>query len=140
MSRVRSGSDILLVTEEDATAEAIKSALDESGDMALAGVCQEVSKLRSHLSSTKVRAVVVDIDPDPSRVLYELGPILTAYPEVYFVVVCSSFSKKLVVQAMQAGARHFLEKENIASELCEELHSLVHDGARKGTGLGSSVI
>jgi pilus assembly protein CpaE len=130
----------LLVTKEDTTADAIKSALGQSGRMTLAGVCQEVSELRSYLSSTKVRAVVVDIDPDPSRVLYELGPILTAYPEVYVVAVCSSFSKKLVVQAMQAGARHFVEKDSIASELSEELHSLVRDDAKKGAGLGSAVI
>jgi pilus assembly protein CpaE len=137
---VTSGSDILLVTKEDATADAIKSALDESGDMTLVGVCQEVSELRSCLSSTEIQAVVVDIDPDPSRVLGELGPILTAYPEVYVVVVCSSFSRKLVVQAMQAGARHFLEKESVASELSEELHSLVRHDAKKGAGLGSAVI
>ncbi|MHC4751314.1 MAG: AAA family ATPase, partial [Planctomycetota bacterium] len=134
-----SGSDILLVTKEEATANTIKSVIDESEGLTLAGICQEVSELRSYLSNKKVQAVVVDIDPDPSQVLHSLSAILTAYPETYVVVVCSSFTKKLVVQAMQAGARHFLEKETIPSELSKELQQLIHDDRKKGAGLGSVI-
>jgi len=134
-----SGSDILLVTKEETTANTIKTALDEDGCINLAGICQEVSELRSYLLKKEVRTVVVDIDPDPPRVLYDLGTILTTYPETYVVVICSSFTKELVIQAMQAGARHFLEKKDIASELSKELQQLIHDGAKKEAGLGSVI-
>ena len=135
-----SGYNILLVTREDSTVQQIKSALDESDLLHLAGICKEVSELRSFLSKEKVQAVVIDIDPDPTRLLYELATILTAYPEIYVVVVCSHFTKKLANQAMQAGVRHFLEKETIATELNQELHQLIHGGAEKESGLGSQVI
>jgi pilus assembly protein CpaE len=130
----------LLVTKEDATANTIKSALDESGHMTLAGICQEVSELRSYLSNTEVQAAVVDIDPDPSQILYDIRTILAAYPETYVVVVCSSFTKELILQAMQAGARHFLEKKTIASELSKELHAFIQDDEQKGAGSSSTVI
>ena len=130
----------MLVTKEDTTVEKIKSALDESDILNLAGILKEVSELRSYLSNKKVQAVVVDIDPDPSQVLYELSTILTAYPEIYVVVICSHFTKKLALQAMQARVRHFLEKKTIASELTKELQQLIHGSAKKEAKLDSTVI
>ena len=135
-----SGYNILLVTKESATKDEIKSALDKSDLMNLAGICKEVSELRSYLSNKKVQAVVIDIDPDPTRLLYELAAILTAYPKIYVVVVCSHFSKKLALQAMQAGVRHFLEKNTIESDLTKELQQLIHGGAKKEAGFDSKVI
>jgi Flp pilus assembly CpaE family ATPase len=127
---VTSGISILLVTQEDSTAKTIKSALDESEQMTLIGVCRDVPELRSRLSSAKVQAVVVDIDPDPPRVLSEVGMILTAYPETYVVVICSSFTKELVLQAMQ----------KVAAELCKELQVLVRGDEKKAAGSGSVVV
>jgi len=132
--------NILLVTREETTVQKIKSTLEESDLLHLAGVCQEVMELRSVLSNKKVHAVVIDIDPDPSQVLYELSGVLHAYPEIYVVVICSHFTKELAVQAMQAGVRHFLEKKTIAKELNQELQQLIHGGAKKESGLGSQVI
>jgi len=111
--------------------EKIKSALEGSELLHLAGVRKEVSELRSSLSSKKVQAVIVDIDPEPAQVLYELANVLTAYPEIYVVVVCSNFTKKLALQAMQAGVRHFLEKDTIATELTQELQQLIHGSVKK---------
>ncbi|MHC4510297.1 MAG: AAA family ATPase, partial [Planctomycetota bacterium] len=128
------------MTKEEATEKAVKSVLGKSGQMTLAGVCRDVSELRSFLSRKEARAVIIDIDPDPSQVLFELRTVLTAYPSVYMAVLCSSFTKELVLQAMQAGARHFLEKASIESELSKELQSLIHDGAKKGPTPGSQII
>ena len=136
---VTSGSNILLVTKEDNTANIVKSALNQSEHINLSSICKEVSELRSYLTNTKVQAVVVDIDLDPSRVLYDLGEILHSYPDIYVVVVCSSFHKELVLQAMQAGARNFLEKNNITAELSEVLQHLAKNSKRKKTGLGSVI-
>lgn len=132
--------DILLVTGETATVDKIKSALEGSDLLNLAGTCKEVSELRSYLSNKKVHAVVVDMDPDPSRILYELANILTSHPKIYIVVVCSHFTKKLALQAMQAGVRHYLEKDTIASELTQELQQLIHGSVKKEAGVGSAVI
>jgi pilus assembly protein CpaE len=137
---VTSESNILLITRDDETVKAVKSALTHGEGIVLAGVCQEISELRTHLSNATVQAVVVDIDLDPSRVLYDLGEILSSYAEIYVVVICSSFHKEFVLQAMQAGARNFLEKQNIESGLSEILRKLVDSHQRKKTASDSSII
>ena len=129
-----------MVTKEAVTVDKIRSALEGSELLNVAGVCKEISELRSCLSNKKVQAVVVDIDPDPSVILYELAKLLTVYPGIYIVVVCSHFTKKLALQAMQAGVRHYLEKDTIASELTQELQQLIHGSAKKEAGFGSTVI
>ena len=132
-------SNILLITRDDNTTNAVNSALSNSKGITLAGICKEVSDIRSYLSNTNIHAVVVDIDPNSSSILRDLGEILHSYPEIYVVVVCSSFHKDLVRRAMQAGARSFLEKNNITTELSEVLHHLAKNSERNKTG-SSSVI
>ncbi|MHC4208057.1 MAG: AAA family ATPase [Planctomycetota bacterium] len=68
-----------------------------------------------------------------------MSKILTAYPKIYIVVVCSHFTKKLALQAMKTGVRHYLEKKTIASELTHELQQLISGSAKK-EALSGSVI
>ncbi len=132
--------EILLVTKEQATAKTVESVLTESKDFVLADVYQDLSQARSYLSNNKAQAVVVDIDPDPPEILSNLGTIFKASPQVFVVVVCSSLTKKLVLHAMKAGARHFLEKKKLASELSEGLQSLIRDDKKRETNSDSAVI
>jgi len=128
-----------LVTEDSTIIDEIKLALNSSDMMNLVGLCKEVSELRSYLSNKNIEAVIVDIDPDSSGILYELSKLLTAYPKIYIVVVCSHFNKKLALQAMKSGVRHYLEKKTIASELTHELQQLIHGGAKKEAISGSVI-
>lgn len=128
------------MTDEETVKETVKSVLDKSEHVRLAGVCRDLSEMRSSLLKKKVQAVVVDIDPDPPRILRELSTVLATHPETYFAVVCSHFTKEMVLLAMQAGARHFIEKKTLATELAKELQLLVHESKKKGEGLRSLVI
>ena len=131
--------NILLVTNEDAVANMISSTLNSSQHMALAGICHEVSQLRTFLEHTVVAAVIVDIDPNPSQVLNDLDVIISMHPEMRFVVLSSKFNNKLVLAAMQAGARHFLLKSSISSEFVKVLQRLVSDSVKKESILGSVI-
>ena len=134
-----SQSNVLLITKEDTTANMVSSALNSSQRVALGGIYQEISELRVYLSHTATQAVVVDIDPDPSRVLYDLGMIVTTHPETRVVVVSSRFNEELILEAMQAGARHFLRKESIASELDEVLERLLCNEMEREVTSGSII-
>jgi len=136
---VTSTLNILLITNEETTTNTLKDVLSQSGHINLVGICDEVSGLRRYLSKSRIQAIVVDIDLDPSRVLYDLSQILSPYPDIYVVVICSSFNRELVLRAMQAGARNFLEKKNIKAELSEVLRHLTNNSEGKKTGLGSVI-
>ncbi|GAG17794.1 unnamed protein product, partial [marine sediment metagenome] len=75
----------------------------------------------------------------PSQVLYDLGTVITTHPETRVVVVSSTLNNELILQAMQVGARHFLRKESIASELVTVLQQLILDSAKSEVKLGSVI-
>jgi Flp pilus assembly CpaE family ATPase len=131
--------NVLLVTKDGATAETVRSALSSSQHAALASVCKDVSQIDSHLSRTAARAVLVDIDPDPSRILYDLRPVVSAHVQSCFVALSSTVNEKLILEAMQAGARHFLRKQSVPAELDEVLEGLLYAGAKEGTKLGDVI-
>jgi len=132
--------NVLLMTKEDKTVDIVSSALKSSPDVTLAGICRDIPDLRARLSNTlDTQVVVADIDPDPSQVLYDLSGITTTNPETRVVVVSNVFNERLILEAMQAGARHFLRKESIASQLDEVLEQLLCNDAKKEVKLGDVI-
>ena len=83
--------------------------------------------------------VVVDIDANPEHVLFELGKVVTGNPQTRFVVLSRDFDEKLVLQAMQVGARHFLRKSSIESELDKVIESLIVQEDRPSTHLADVI-
>ncbi len=122
---------VLLLTPERETVEAVRSVLQGRALADTAVVCDTMMDLRTRLSMEAVhdgpRLAVVDIDGDPERILSDLSKTSMAYPHAWFVVMSKEFDERHVLRAMQAGARHFLRKNTIATELNDVLeHLLVH--------------
>lgn len=132
-------SNILLLTKDKTTAETLSSVLDKNQDMALSGLCQEFSELTSYLKETIFQAVIVDIDSDPLRILPKIETITAMYPEMRVVVISNSFSSELILQAMQAGARHYLRKNSIETELEKVLEQIIPEGLKKEAKSGSII-
>jgi len=135
--------DVLLLTKDEGTAAAAQSALSSSALGASASICEDMGELRTHLSKPgggpPFDIVVVDIDTNPEHVLYELGKAVTSNPQTRFVVLSKDFDEKLVLQAMQVGARHFLRKSSIASELDKVIEHLIVQEAQSPTHLGDVI-
>lgn len=134
-----SGSRVVLISKDDATVKMVSSALSASAEITLGGVHQEVSELRGRLSGSIAQAAVVDIDSDPSRILSDLRGIISTNPETCVIVVSKSVSEELLLRAMQAGARDFLRKESIPSELNRVLERLLWDEESRQVALGTII-
>ncbi len=124
--------DVLLLTQEKDTAAAVRSVLQSGPVKGAATVCKSVPELRARLlrptKDVPYAAVVADIDQHPQEILFELSKVVAASPKTRFIVVSKGFDEKLVLQAMQAGARHFLRKGAIAGDLGKVLeHLLAHE-------------
>lgn len=137
---MKSEIEILLVTQDQTTADTVKGLFAGNKNFVLANVYQDLSQLRSSLSRSKEQAVVVDIDPNPTQMLRNVATICDISPETFVVVVCSRHTKELILQAMRSGARHFLEKKTLASELLKELQELVHEDRIRAVDSDNSVI
>jgi pilus assembly protein CpaE len=131
---------VVLLTEEAETERAVTAALAASGRLAAGAVCRDIPDLVSLLEKDAAPAVLVDIDREPKRILKEMDPIISRFAGTRFVVLSRDMRSDLVIEAMQAGARHFVLKESIAAELTSVLDRLVAlNGTSKHNGRGIAI-
>ncbi len=124
---------LLVLTTKPEMVSAVKAAAKTGAASEGVAVCKSMVELRSRLTKgSKTRTVaLVDIDEDPQQMLFELAKAITANPDIPFVVVAREFDEKRMLQAMQAGARHFLRTSAIGQELDIVLgRLLLHEPAR----------
>ena len=121
---------IALVTRKPATAEAVATALSGKGTPACT-TFETLDDLTGHLRQSPIAAAMVDIDPNRSEGLARLTPIGSQYPDTRFIVLSNIVDNKLMLQAMEVGARHFLSTDAIATDLIDVLQRLVIDGAAR---------
>ena len=137
------GLDVLVVTSETETAASVRTVLASRDAGERTDVCRNVVELRTRLgkpgSNGVVGAVLDDIDQDRDRILYELGRLIAVHPGIRFAVLSTDFSERLILQAMQAGARHFVRKSNMAAQLDEVLEHLLSSKAETAGQAGDVI-
>ncbi len=121
--------ELLLISSSKETGAAVSSALESNDRFRLGEVCRNLTDLIPHLESAAPPAVLLDIAPEPTRVLTALGPVSERFPNTRFIVLSESLENELMLAAMQAGARHFMRKRDLGSDLEGVLNRLVSDGA-----------
>lgn len=135
-------ADILLLTTDPETADTVRAAVKSGAVQGTTSVCRTMVELRSRLAKSVDRAhrvAVIDIDADPKQILYDLGKTIAGDPAIRVVVVSHQFNEQLVLQAMQAGARHFLRKSAVAVELDTVLGRLLLHEPHAPTQMGDII-
>jgi pilus assembly protein CpaE len=133
---MKTGVNIVLTTDSGTFAETFGEVLKSHREAFLAGTCQSLPELRACLEHSKVPVAILDIDSNPSKMLRELDHLVPLHPETKFAVVSSKSSKELILEAMQAGARHFMHKKFIEAELDRILEKLLVDAAKTQADMG----
>jgi len=129
-------AQIVVATKEAGFAKKVEEVLNKNRGASLSSICDGLPELRACLESSKIPIAVVDIDPDPKKMLRELDPLVQLFPETKFTVASSVSNSELIIEAMQVGARHFMHKEFLESELDRALERLLVETARAGVDLG----
>jgi pilus assembly protein CpaE len=131
---------VILFTQEAETERAVAAALSASARLSPGAVCRGLPDLIAQLENEPAPAVLVDIDREPKRILKEIDPVIGRFSATRFVILSKDMRSDLVIDAMQAGARHFLLKGSIPSELASVLDRLVAlNGTSKHEGHGTAV-
>ncbi len=130
---------ILLLTAEPGTVEKVAAALNGSERFACAGTCSTLADLRSALNEYHFGTALIDLDPKPQEMLRELGDVVGQFPDLRIVVMAEEMQSDLLLAAMQIGARHFLIKKSIGSELMPVLERLARAAPSGSMAAGSMV-
>jgi pilus assembly protein CpaE len=125
---------VLLVTADLRTARAVSDALASNGHFVPGEPCRDLRELEAALERKSARGVLVDLDPEPATTLAELNPIIARFSTTRFMVLSGTYNSEWVLAAMQIGARHFLLKQAIETELCEALNRLIPPQDEVATG------
>jgi len=116
---------ILLATTEEAFAKRVDAILRSKENIACTNACCGIRELEAALSQNGAHVAVIDIDSDPTGILRQLDKIASLHRQTRFVVVSTDSGEQLILEAMQAGARHFLRKSAIETELDRFLERLI---------------
>lgn len=119
----------MVVTGVRETAQAVASALDSSARFAMGEICKDFDDLAVRMERNPAPAVLVDIDPEPARMLAGLETVAQRFGDARFVVLANNIRSDLVLEAMQVGARDFLVKQSIPSDLDGILRRLLPNGS-----------
>lgn len=143
---------MVLMSSQHATVASVSAALQNNGRLQPDDICPNLAALVALLERTHPPAAVIDIDPEPLAQLAHLEPVIRRFADTRFVVVADEFSPDLLLEAMHAGARHFMPKRAIAADLhgvlkrlCPPDASAGHNGAvvavlSAGGGAGSTTV
>jgi Flp pilus assembly CpaE family ATPase len=123
---------VLLMTNEPATASAVGTGLESNGRLANEDVCRDFAELSSKLRDSRAQAALVDIDQPGA--LANLETLARHFADTRFVVLSSTMDSQRVLDSMQAGARHYLLKSAIASDLSGVLHRICPNGLAGRSG------
>jgi pilus assembly protein CpaE len=118
-------SDVYVVSADHAIVQQIGNTVDTCEHLSSAGTFRTLEELAVELDRHGATAVIVDIDAHPEDMLADLEPIVGRYGGTRFVVVATEQRTDWMLEAMQAGARHFLPKSAVSADLRGVLDRLV---------------
>ncbi|MHC4124154.1 MAG: AAA family ATPase [Planctomycetota bacterium] len=133
---MKSGVNIVLTTDSETFAEAFSEVVKSHREVSIARTCHGLPELRAYLEHSKVPVAILDIDPNPPKMLGELDHLVSLYPETRFAVISSRSNKELILEAMQVGARHFIHKKFIEVEFDRILEKLLVEATKTQAELG----
>jgi len=118
-------TDIFLFTEDRDTISQVQRLSENGSCVRLEGVFSDATELKAHLERSGVQTGIFDIDPDPQAHLQLMERLLQDKPNLCPVVVSRTISQDLILAAMQSGARHFIQKSALGSELPKAIGRLL---------------
>jgi len=131
-----SSKGVLLLTNDPEAVRAVGTAVGRAAGFELGSTCGSLQELITRLGTSRAPAAVVDIDPNPERMLSLLDPVISRFPDTRFVVMSGQPRQELLLQAMQIGARHFVAKASMSVDLVGVLQRVVPNGVARRARLG----
>lgn len=131
--------DVVLLTQDVGTRNAVVAAINGNGAVAVGAPCADMGELAARLRQSAAPAALVDVDPNPERILAELETMVGQFAGTRFIVLSRTADAQVLLDAMRVGARHVVAKSVIENELAPALYRLLPNGTAKRGKLGAMV-
>lgn len=115
---------LVLVDPDDTTREEIKSVLLTIESLWLEADCSRYEFFSDIVQQTNPEIGLINIDSDPEKAVELLGRIQAESPKTVLMVLSKSADGQVILSAMRAGAREFLNLPLSSAELSEALRRL----------------
>ena len=130
-------ASVLLMTTDSAVAADVGKALQVNGHALTSVTARDPRELALVLARDAAPVVLVDLDPQPRQVLAEVARIAERFPATRFVALTSTPPADILLDAMEAGVRRVVTKQDVRSELQTVLNRITPtvaagDGGRRG--------
>lgn len=112
-----SKTNIFLVTKDHRTMGYVNDVANNGSPIAIDQTLDDLSGIDFYLKTSGVTAGIIDIDENPQESLAQIEQLNMAHPQICMVVISETISQDRILSAMQAGARHFMQKGSIQKEL-----------------------
>ena len=132
--------DLYLLTTDLETQRVVAHALGLDSAAFRQRMLHSVAELTSCLEKHTVPLVLIDIDPEPLVALGNIEPLVQRFTETRFVVLCSTLSNEVMIEAMQVGVRNCLVKAKLERDLPPVVKRLARDRAGENSGIVVSVL
>ena len=123
---------IFLLSRDPETIESVKRVAQNGSPIEVDAVFSDVAAAETYLKSSGVTAGLVDIDPNGKESLTRLESLVAAHPHLCAVVLSQEISQELILRAMEAGARHYLQKGTIQRDLSGVMSRLLSQVQMRG--------
>lgn len=132
---------IVVMSSEPTTVDAVAAALGANqGRLGPENICADLRGLAVRLRTAGTEAVLVDVNGNPHKTLAELDGLVRQFHDTTFIVLANEMPSDLLLEAMQVGARHFLTKDSIETQLPGVLERINHAGAPVEPGRLTTVL
>lgn len=114
----------ILLSGDSAVEAALIGAFESHSSLTPLATVGSLDELEALLAVRPFGLVIVDVQDDPDTMIASLRELIPTKPDCRFVVVAESFDKSVLLESMQAGARHYLPKDWIGPDIvpiCREL-------------------
>lgn len=126
---------LAVITRENAVAQAVRQAVGSKAERLEWRQFERLEAMCQSNEMDRIVAAIVDIDTDPDTMLSDLDSLSQRMQQIRFIVLATELRSELLLKAMQAGARHFVVKSRIPSELPGAIDRLaVRNGSHHGFG------
>jgi pilus assembly protein CpaE len=132
---------LAIVDPQDASRESLKSMLLGMDMIWLEAECSRYEFFADVVGQTQPEVGVVCLDANPDKALALIEEVHQIAPQCSILVVSSSSDGQLILKAMRAGAKEYLNKPLNVEDLIGALHRIGnHGSAAGGKGRGCTVI